>query len=317
MFTDILHFVFVASLGEVPKEVVATPEAIRNRKARIKRRNLMQKNRRLANKLKLAQAARENHASSVESCIKLVSKFLEGPSLDFVATQIKMSVSSKFGRRWTAKDKATALSLYHSSPKTYRLLTKSRLFILPSLSTLKSAMREVEVYPGFSERLLQSFKIKVSGLPDKEKDCCLVFDEMAIKKGFKYDAKNDLVEGVEDLGVCLGRSSSPATHALVFMVRSLAGKWKQPLGYVLTSSTVTAEVLSMLVIKAVTAANSVGLRTRAMVCDQGPNQSRSYNDEKYAPHPLTFDYQTQLNFSLRSYLSYNTFSSSRPLEQTD
>lgn len=47
------------------------------------------------------------------------------------------------GRRWSLSDKALALSLLHSSPKTYRLLQK--VFALPSVQTLKALMRNVEV----------------------------------------------------------------------------------------------------------------------------------------------------------------------------
>ena len=37
----------------------------------------------------------------------------------------------------------------------------------------------------------------------------------------------------------LGQSKYMATHALVFMVRDLSSKWKQPVGYFLISGPIT------------------------------------------------------------------------------
>ena len=91
--------------------------------------------------------------------------------------------------RWSVKDKALALSLYHSSPKTYRMLQKviTRIFIifskliilhvviyliiiitlfiklfkLPSSSTLHRSMNNIVIYPGFSSHILNALKIYI------------------------------------------------------------------------------------------------------------------------------------------------------------
>ena len=51
-----------------------------------------------------------------------LAQFLSGPALQFVSAQLAMSLCQPKGRRWTAKMKGFALSLLHSSPKTYRML---------------------------------------------------------------------------------------------------------------------------------------------------------------------------------------------------
>ena len=90
--------------------------------------------------------------------------------------------------RWSVKDKALALSLFHSSPKTYRMLQKViariciifsnliilhviyliiiftlfiKLFKLPSTSTLHRSMKNIVIYPGFSSHILNALKVYI------------------------------------------------------------------------------------------------------------------------------------------------------------
>ena len=72
-----------------------------------------------------------------------LSDFLTGPQLEFTMSQLRSSLYKARGRRWTNASKAFALSLLHSSPKTYRLLR--RIFFLPSIQTLKKAMQNIQV----------------------------------------------------------------------------------------------------------------------------------------------------------------------------
>ena len=53
---------------------------------------------------------------------------------------------------------------------------------------------------------------------------------MAIKQGLTYNHGTDRVEGFEDFG-SVGQTRYIANHTTMFMVRGLASKWKQPIGY--------------------------------------------------------------------------------------
>lgn len=57
---------------------------------------------------------------------------------------------------------------------------------------------------------------------------------MALKAGLKFQGNVDQIVGLEDFGISLGRSRRVANQALVFMVRGLTTKWKQPIAYFLT-----------------------------------------------------------------------------------
>ena len=57
-----------------------------------------------------------------------------------------------------------------------------------------------------------------------------------------YDIANDCVDGLEDLGFT-GKTKYVANHAGVFMVRGLVEKWKQPVGYFVTTGPMNPVIL--------------------------------------------------------------------------
>ena len=98
--------------------------------------------------------------------------YLKGHALDFFATQLHVAQRKNKGKRWNAKDKSLALSLYHASPKAYTLLQK--LFCLPSIRTLRRTMQNIVLYPGLNEFLFTAFGKKVSAMTEKGKLCAVV-----------------------------------------------------------------------------------------------------------------------------------------------
>ena len=65
----------------------------------------------------------------VDKLVEEISLVLSGPALDFVSCQLRLSKVKNKGQRWTPRDKALALSLFHSSPRTYRLLPLCENFV--------------------------------------------------------------------------------------------------------------------------------------------------------------------------------------------
>ena len=80
-----------------------------------------------------------------------------------------------------------------------------------------------------------------------------------------------MIEGLEDLGNILGRTKAIVSSAIVFMVRWIWAKWKQPISFYLTGSTVTHSLLQELVQETIRSVLSTGLNPLGVVCDQGPN----------------------------------------------
>ena len=203
---------------------------------------------------------------------KELADFLSGPALQFVLTQL-YNVTKKIGHRWTENDKSLALSIFHASPKVYRILRK--IFLLPSVSTLQRVLRNVQVYPGFNNNILKALKQKVSSMPPNAELCCVVFDEMTIRETVTYNMERDFVEGLEDFGNS-GRTKHVANHATVFMVQGLLTNWKQAVGYFLSSGSMDSKLLHSLLLECLDKLEETGLEVKVMIADQSSNNGRSF-----------------------------------------
>ncbi|ELT87283.1 hypothetical protein CAPTEDRAFT_216352, partial [Capitella teleta] len=102
-----------------------------------------------------------------ETAINLVSKFLTGFTLQFFISQIMLSATKKKGHRYSEELKTFSLSIFHASPKAYRLFRK--VFTLPC-DSIPSAL-----------------KMKAGSMSEIGRYCSIVFDEMAIKEFLQYD----------------------------------------------------------------------------------------------------------------------------------
>ena len=208
----------------------------------------------------------------IDSLINSLSQYLPLETVKFITTQIKMSGRNKKGMRWPIHDKMLALSIYFHSRKAYKLLGK--VFNLPSKRTLTRTLQRSNINPGFSEAVFKALKVKVDNMSKQDTQCAIIFDEMAIKQGLVYNSSRDCIEGFEDYGN-MGKTKYVANHASVFMVRGLHSKWKQPIGYFLSSGPISASMLKTLTRSCIEKVSSVGLDVRALICDQGSN-NRSF-----------------------------------------
>ena len=190
----------------------------------------------------------------------------------FIESQVQMSQRSKYAYRWKVKDKMLALSILFHSRKAYKIL--SRFFILPSIRTLQHDLQKMDIKPGFSDSVLEALKVKVNAMDCRDKNVVLVFDEMSIKEGLLYNVRRDIIEGFEDFGH-IGQTRYIANHAIVFMIRGLASKSKQPIGYFLSSGPIRAKTLQSLTRSCISKVTETGLNVVALVCDQGSN-NRSF-----------------------------------------
>lgn len=199
---------------------------------------------------------------------QVLSQRLSGLSLDFIMAQLVTTQRPKHGRRWASDMKRLSLTLLHASPKAFHLLRK--LFCLPSVSTLKGTMSNLDIDTGFNLHLTEAFRTKVTAMKMQERLCVLLFDEMSIKENLSYNAKKDRIDGFEDFGQHR-RGRYVANQASVFMVRSITGQWKQPIAYYFSSGPVCGRVLKELILEAVAEVQKIGLTVKVFVCDQGSN----------------------------------------------
>lgn len=191
----------------------------------------------------------------------------------FTNLQLRETNRKERGRRFTLQEKLLSLSLYKQSAKTYRILSK--LFTLPGRRTLSNLLSKVPVGTGIDNILMKVLKKNVSKLSDRQKHCFIMFDEISLQASLNYDNKAGFIAGFEDNGT--SRTQKFADHALVFMIRGVVKKYKQPISYTFCKSTTNSHDLASQLKNVVRAVHSTGLRVVGTVCDQGATNTAAIN----------------------------------------
>lgn len=112
-------------------------------------------------------------------------------------------------------------------------------------------------------------------MPENHKFCSLIFDEMAIGLGVSYDAKNDKIIGLVNNGETTVNEF--CDRVLVFMMRGVVKKYKQPLAYYFCSGTTKAIGLKTHIKNIITDLQKTGLKITTTVCDQGSSNVAAVN----------------------------------------
>ncbi|XP_072398886.1 uncharacterized protein [Diabrotica undecimpunctata] len=183
----------------------------------------------------------------------------------FIRCQIRESNKSKHLRRFSLNEKLMALTLYKQSAKSYNLLSK--IFILPSKSTLNRLLANIIGGPGINEVVFQSLQETTAKMDSSEKYVGLIFDEMAIMPGLHFNERHGLIEGFEHMGE--NRDIFISDHILMFMVRGLKKSWKAPISYHFASrgGAKTFQIKNLL-IEIIQKLRSINLKPITVICDQ-------------------------------------------------
>lgn len=196
---------------------------------------------------------------SKQNCLKKITRNMTTAAKIFTNMQYTQTHKRARGRRFTLKEKVLSLSMYKKSPKCYTLLYK--YFTLPSIKSLKRLLAKIEIESGLNKSLFIKMRETVKELSPEDRLCCLIFDEMSISPQIHYDGSKDKLKGFA------WRSKKIADHVLVYMVKGLKRKFKQPVAYYFTNSLNKAE-LKALTIKVIKYVQGTGLNILCTVCDQ-------------------------------------------------
>lgn len=102
---------------------------------------------------------------------------------------------------------------------------------MPNISAIRNWTSSLNAEPGFFTEVFDALKT----LSPADKHCNLILDAVTIKKQIVWDKKNGKYVGFSDYDyeLDLEGTNTPVTEVLVlFMLVSLNGKWKVPVGYV-------------------------------------------------------------------------------------
>jgi len=100
-----------------------------------------------------------------------------------------------------------------------------------------------------------------------------VTTRLSIRENVRFNQKVDCIEGFEDCGT--ERTRSIANHALLFMVRGLHRKWKQPVAYYFIRGSTKANLLMRFLNEVLGACQNAGIQVVATVCDMAANNVKA------------------------------------------
>ncbi|XP_016657074.1 uncharacterized protein LOC107882746 [Acyrthosiphon pisum] len=122
-------------------------------------------------------------------------------------------------------------------------------------------------------------KENVKKLKPAERYCSILFDEMCLSSGLNYNSSVDIIEGlIVDSGT--HRNQNFGDHVLVFMVRGIKKKFKQPISYTFCQGATNQYELVRQLKEVIGEIHKTGLTVVATICDQGrPNEDDFYEIE--------------------------------------
>lgn len=220
---------------------------------------------------RLAHAEKISKAPTFSNFLKDVN----APTYNFILCQIKNQKLPPRSRRYTLDEKILALSLLKNSGKGYRMLCK--IFSLPSVKTLNNLLQKIPMKTGINKHIFHSLKNKVDKMTDKrETTCILLFDEIELTSGLKYERKSDIFIGFQDDGY--SRKPLLANYANVFMLKGVFRQWKQPIVFSFHNGPISAITLKRLIKDIILECFSIGLDVIGTVCDQGSTNRRAIKE---------------------------------------
>lgn len=178
------------------------------------------------------------------------------------------------GRRFTNEEKIMALSIFKQSPKAYNFL--KNIFVLPSKRCVQKQLSLIEIKPGINSEIFNNIKKSARRLSEEKKLCTLIFDEVAVEAGLYFNRAR--IVGFEDFGY--KQTNMIADHALVFMIKSIKGKYKQPICFTFCRSCTKKEDLKKIIIDIIREIHKTGLTIVATICDQSQTNISVVNSLK-------------------------------------
>ncbi|XP_077494730.1 uncharacterized protein LOC144105484 isoform X1 [Amblyomma americanum] len=186
---------------------------------------------------------------------------------ELVKAQIRLCSFPKSKKHWSKQIKQFALNLFFHSPKAYRFLREK--LHLPHVRTLRRWLADIPMTPGIIPGAMDAIESITKDWPLQDKACCLLFDEISLKKNLMYDQSKDIVIGFTDDGNT--RTSRVANIALVMAVSGISRSWMQPVAFAASHNATSVLAMRKLLLDLIQQLQTKGLLVKAVICDQGSN----------------------------------------------
>lgn len=121
------------------------------------------------------------------SCLENIA----GVNKDLLMRQRVKKEGAGLPRQYSPELRAFALTLHFYSPRAYNYVRQTFSTCLPHPRTIRKWYQSIDGDPGFTKEALDAIAMKASDNQRKgiETICCLMVDEMAIRKHVEWDGK--------------------------------------------------------------------------------------------------------------------------------
>lgn len=189
----------------------------------------------------------------------------------FGSDQLKCMQTRSRAVTWMPSTVKKSLQIrYACGANGYEFL-RSCGYPLPAYRTLCNKVQKLDMAPGLDSRLLDMLASKLSVLPESDRDCCLLIDEVQLKEKMEYDKGLKRLVGTVSDCLSVPEQAKLASHSLCFMVRGLRVNWKQVIAWYMTGNSVPGDKQWSLAKEIIEQLYSRGVTVVAVVSDMGPN----------------------------------------------
>lgn len=122
-------------------------------------RRIYKEYRKAKKQLSFQKRAKNSLKFCQDSSFEKLTQSMNPSAKKFLKMQINLCTKKKNARRYTSEEKIIALSIMKQSPKCYKFLSK--IFILPSKSTLNEMIAQLIIEPGINPQVFNLVKKEV------------------------------------------------------------------------------------------------------------------------------------------------------------
>jgi len=183
--------------------------------------------------------------------------------LSFIIEQLQLLSTSKYSRSYSPQLTIMSYMISAASSAAYSVLLNDNVLCLPSKSTLKKVTRRVDSNSGLDNKAY--LKLRMSKLNAFETAVLLMIDEIYVAKRVEYSRGE--VQGLTTEG-------SVASTLLCFMIKSLAGKYKDLVAIYPMSKLTAAKLYDCTLHRSDVVAERRRFQRGCSVCRQRCNKSQ-------------------------------------------
>lgn len=186
----------------------------------------------------------------------------------FNEDQISQLMSSKKWEWWSPVTYHKSFQILYTCGKTgYNFLVDKLKWPLPSHRSILRYLQSFKLTEGVSNDIFQFLRAKMDQLGDIEKNAGILFDEMAIHPGRRFDCSTESFVGADEL-----------KKGLLFLLRGISTKWKFAASYNFTKGSSDAGTMKANLFELIKKSEEAMIRIRFQSSDMGDDNIKLWKE---------------------------------------